>query len=95
MQLGSTRQEVILEAFSKVRQHLTPPVRIVSLIRDVEIKTDLPITQFDWPEPLTELQIATKPFQILRWVKGDEKVEDLIEGINDNPLMEWLKSGEE
>ncbi|MBX3114714.1 MAG: hypothetical protein KF836_09140 [Fimbriimonadaceae bacterium] len=95
VQQGSTRQEVILEAFAKVRHQLSPPIRIVSLMRDVELKTDLPITQLSWPEPLTELQVATKPFQILRWVKGDEKVEDLIERINDNPLMEWLKAGEE
>jgi len=92
---GSSRQEVILEAFGMVRHHLTPSVRIVSLMREIDLKTDLPITNLNWPEPLTELQIAVKPFQILRWVKGDEKVEDLITGINESPLMEWLKSGEE
>jgi len=90
---SGSREEVISEAIDLIKHHISPNTRIASLMRVVDISADFPISELNWPDPLTENERASKPHQILRWVRGDEKIEDLIENISESPLMKWIKNG--
>ncbi|MDI9640885.1 hypothetical protein QPK87_18155 [Kamptonema cortianum] len=43
-----------------------------------------------WPDATTEPQIAGNPHQVLRWIRGDDLVGDLLDTGRENPLRAWL-----
>ena len=45
-----------------------------------------------WPEPLHPMALRMFPHQILRWIRGDEYVVDLLSTHEASPIKAWLDS---
>lgn len=45
----------------------------------------------DWPRELTDDEMALAPHQVLRWIRGDEPVKELLSEYEKTPLREWLE----
>jgi hypothetical protein len=46
----------------------------------------------EWPLPLTDGEIKSRPHEILRHIQGDTDLDDYIEECRHSPVMRWLKS---
>lgn len=91
---GDSREEVIELASREFIDRLEPGVRIVSLMRGVGFDCGREMTHLNWPAPIEEQLLPLVPHQILRWVRGDEKISELGEVADQSPLMTWLKESE-
>lgn len=89
-----SREEVLVHSANTVLEKLPESVRVLSLMRGVNLETGRKITEISWPEPIAEDQLAIVPHKILRWVRGDEGAFELGEIADKGPLLGWLKEGE-
>lgn len=46
----------------------------------------------DWPQPLHPMALRVLPHQVLRWIRGDEYVTELLATHEESPLKEWLNA---
>ncbi|MFM9873714.1 MAG: hypothetical protein ACKVQS_09655 [Fimbriimonadaceae bacterium] len=91
---GATREEVLRDSVVPLVEGLSEEVRILSLMRGIDIRGKSEIAQENWPESVSEDQLTLVPHQILRWVRGDESAFDLGEIADQSPVLAWLKAGE-
>lgn len=61
-------------------------VRTLSLVRDAIA----PFESWPWPAPPTEAERRALPHQVLRWVRGEDPVRQLLDAHADSPLRAWL-----
>lgn len=45
----------------------------------------------NWPPVLSETQIVARPLQLLRWIKGEDRLDDLLRSNADSPVAVWLR----
>lgn len=80
-----------VEAMADALQILVPQIpdsaRVVSLMRETPFAAG---ESLRWPEPLTDVQESLIPHQILRWVRRDEDLFDLMSSGKETPLRAWL-----
>lgn len=89
---GGDRAAHLAQAWLRIHSMLEPSVRILNLTRGLELPAGVESTYLDWPPAMTDAERAIRPHQILRFIKGDERIEDLIVGAEASPLMNWLRS---
>lgn len=90
--LGGTREEVILRELEMLRPLLEVDIPVLNLIRAVAPPDWLSAQSIQWPEALTEAEIAAQPHQVLRWIQGDPSIAAFIEQSWSSPVSEWLKT---
>lgn len=91
---GGDRHKYLQEAWMRIHSMLDPSVRILNLTREFELPAGVAHDALEWPPALSESQRSVRPHEILRYLRGDERIEDLIQDVAENPLMMWLKSSE-
>ena len=86
-----TREEAITDALELVFVH-AGDAKVLNLTRRAEVSTRPAHTTLSWPEPLSEEERRSMPHQILRWLNGDEGLDQYMQGFAASPLANWLKS---
>lgn len=87
---GESREEAITMALVKLLEHMPLGCRVLSLERGVELPTQEKHVHLDWPEPVPETQLPTVPHQVLRWIQGEDTLEQLLAKAKATPFAEWL-----
>jgi hypothetical protein len=82
-----SRAEAMTDALKILAPHIPDAARVVSLMRETEMES---VETLAWPEILTETQSSLIPHQILRWVRRDEELFDLMSSGKSTPLRAWL-----
>jgi hypothetical protein len=65
-------------------------VQILSLLRE---GVDLPVDAYvshEWPGEISEAERRATPFQILRWLHGEEYLHEMFKQYERSPLTSWL-----
>lgn len=90
-----TREELIGLAATEILEALPDGAPVLSLMRGGEAiqfssPRPLELSVEQWPEPLDEDARWRAPHQILRWVRGDDPVYELLETYKQEPVKRWL-----
>ena len=88
---GGDRDAHLAEAWMRIHTMLEPSVRIINLTRGFHLPEGVENRELGWPTELGDRERNVRPHQILRFIRGDEHIEDLIAGTDENPLMGWLR----
>ncbi|AIE86197.1 hypothetical protein OP10G_2829 [Fimbriimonas ginsengisoli Gsoil 348] len=81
---------MVEQAVTDILGPVPPAIPVLSLL-DPEVQLPRATYQrLDWPGPLEANDRQTLPFQILRWLKKEEPVTDLISVYDQSPLKAWL-----
>ncbi|MBL8069177.1 MAG: hypothetical protein JNM28_12060 [Armatimonadetes bacterium] len=91
---SGSREDAIRESMAQILEIIPEEARLLSLTRGVLLPVERPYAHFDWPPPVAEMGLQLVPHQILRWVRGDEKIEPLAQAADASPVMAWLKDSE-
>lgn len=73
---------------STASEEVTPPV--LSLLPSEVLLPGLKHSRIDWPEAWIEDHDGRLAHQVLRWVRGDEPVFELILAHKRSPFLRWL-----
>ncbi len=84
------REEAITAAQEMVVESAPADARILSVMRGVGLPDGRPVTHLAWPAPLDEATLSLVPFQVLRWVTRDDRLDNLVEAGKANPFRDWL-----
>lgn len=84
------REQAILAACKLVLDQVDPSVRILNLMRGIHLVERPNLTSQDWPAPISESDIPGVPFQILRWISGEDPVFNLIQDNDKSIIKQWL-----
>ncbi len=91
-EVGSvTREEAIAAALEVVFQYVGD-AKVLNLTRRAAVSKRPAHTTLSWPEPLSEEERRSMPHQILRWINGDEGLDQYLQEFGGSPLANWLKS---
>ncbi|ARU40454.1 hypothetical protein CCB80_04580 [Armatimonadetes bacterium Uphvl-Ar1] len=85
-----SRVWILREVVSNVLRELDG-VRVLNLMRGVEL---MAVEGVEWPDAVNEEALTVVPHQILRWVRGDEEMDELRRAGSDSPLLRWLVESE-
>ncbi|MCH8978590.1 MAG: hypothetical protein IH945_05025 [Armatimonadetes bacterium] len=86
-----TREEAIKAALEVVYRHVGD-AKVLNLTRCAEASKLPAHTVLNWPEPLSKEERRSMPHQILRWLNGDEGLDQYVKEFAGSPLANWLKS---
>ena len=86
------RELVLQQAIAQVLEGLPTETPLLSLMRGVILPEGRAHTFLNWPAPIPEDRQAFVPHQILRWIYGDEPMDDLVEAGRANPCRAWLEA---
>lgn len=85
-----SRREAMEAALAVLLPQIPESARVLSLMREVDVPARPQTQAIAWPEPLSEVQESLLPHQILRWVRRDEEMFDLMTSGKSTPLRVWL-----
>jgi hypothetical protein len=84
------REQVLEQAMAQVIEAIPSEVPLLSLMRGVLLPEGRAHTFLNWPAPIPEDQQPLVPHQVLRWIYGDEPMDDLVAAGRENPGRAWL-----
>lgn len=84
-----SRASVIAEAAESILAGLPVGVRVLSLLRDVELVPT--IDQLKWPAAPKDTDRPLIPHELLRWINGDPEINLALKNALDSPLAAWLE----
>ncbi len=87
-------RSMIEQAVEALTAFIPNGATVLSLV-DPEIL--LPKSQYyrlNWPEPIPDSDRSTIPHQVLRWVRGEDGVGDLLRKYEASPIKTWLDAPE-
>ena len=87
-----SREEVIEAAVRLVVDATPDSARVLSLMRGVALPAGLGYTHLAWPTPLDDATLSLVPFQVLRWVTADDRLDGLVEAGKANAFRDWLEA---
>jgi hypothetical protein len=83
-------RDTIAESSGEILRDLEIGASVVSLLHE---DVPIPLTSYyrlDWPGDISDNDRAALPHQVLRWIKGDEYVFELLKTYERSPLKAWL-----
>ncbi|MBX3111519.1 MAG: hypothetical protein KF857_05875 [Fimbriimonadaceae bacterium] len=87
-----SRDEVLDGALGLVLRQTPAQARVLSLMRGVAMPTDRGSIHLAWPAPLDDATLSRVPFQVLRWVTGDDRLDAIVEAGKANDFRDWLEA---
>lgn len=84
------REGVLQQAIIQTLDCIPLETPLLSLMRGVLLPEGRAHTFLNWPATIPEDQQALVPHQILRWIYGDEPMDDLVAAGRDNPCRAWM-----
>lgn len=85
-----SRETVLDQAVQQTLAVIPPETPLLSLMRGVLLPEGRAHTFLNWPAAIPDDQQALVPHQILRWIYGDEPMDDLVAAGRENPGRDWL-----
>ncbi|MBV6459628.1 MAG: hypothetical protein HONBIEJF_02778 [Fimbriimonadaceae bacterium] len=83
------REARIRTLWSEFGRRLLGTARVLNLSPELaDIDADHVL---DWPVPPLVEQKSAVPHQILRWIRGEDRVEPFIDSMANSPVVEWLR----
>jgi hypothetical protein len=89
--LRGSREEVILRELEMLRPLLENRGPLLNLTRGIASPDWLKGETLDWPEPLDEATITSRPHQVLRWTQGDPSIAVFVQESWKSPISQWLE----
>ena len=86
-----TREEAIEAALEDVCGYLGE-AKVLNLTRCAHATQHSAHTTLSWPAPLSDEERRSMPHQILRWLNGDQGLEQYLQKFGRSPLADWLRS---
>lgn len=74
----------------RLLQHVPESVPVLDLVGAVSPMRNQTFRPEGWPAPPDDQQLQTRPHQVLRWIRGEEYVNDLLARHEQSPLKAWL-----
>lgn len=87
-----TREEVLAGSLDLVLEAVPQAARILSLMRGVGLPAGRVSTHLAWPAPLDDATLSLVPFQVLRWITADDRLDSIVEAGKKNDLHDWLEA---
>lgn len=88
----ATREALIRRATDRLMVLPGQSASVLWLVRGVSAPADRRVRALEWPSELSSEERAAMPHRILRWIRGDEKLSDLLDPYRDSPLKDWLEA---
>lgn len=84
-----TREELIGVACEILFRAIPDGAPILDLTRDVELPDEPETTHVDLPA-LSEPERLAVPFQVLRWIHGEDSIAAYVEANRKSPIKQWI-----
>src|SRR5262249_14904762 len=84
------RASLIEQSVEDLLDMARPTALALSLIEDPIVFPRDVYRSPDWPPTLTELERMATPLQVLRWVRSEEYIFELLASNEQTPLKTWL-----
>ncbi|MBS1709059.1 MAG: hypothetical protein JSS65_10095 [Armatimonadetes bacterium] len=91
VETSMSRDEVVAAAVALTLEVAPSDARLISLMRGVALPASRESTHLAWPAPLDHATMSLVPFQILRWITKDDRLEGLVEAGQKNAFRDWLE----